>query len=157
MIGTKMVIAAGGFALITGAGLVASMAPDDYPTPVAAAYAAECAGFPAHIVSAITKYYKREGEVDLAGLPPTYQVTNVHIQMAAGTCLTEPGSVSPGASIHLQNAVAFVDQADVAPGALPFYVIGYVGGTRANATYVAMRLPRPEISLAPERPPARIA
>lgn len=160
MIGTKMVIA-GVLAFAASFGLIASMAPavpDDLTDPrMAAAHAAECAGFPPHIVLLIKKYYKPDGEVQLENLPPSYEVKKVQLHVTYGGCRSEEVGPFPTTSLLMLRASAFVDRDDTTPGSLPFYVIARVGGSGADPIFAAIRLPSPEIAVAPALTPSGTA
>lgn len=157
MIGTKMVIA-GVLAFAASFGLIASMAPaapDDLTDPrLAAAHAAECANFPPHMVLLIKKYYNPDGEVQLENLPPSYEVKKVQLHVTYGGCKSEEMGPFPAASLLMPHASAFLDRDDTTPGALPFYVIARVGGSGADPIFAAMRLPSPEIAVAPAPAPS---
>lgn len=159
MIGTKALLV-GALACAASVGAVASIAPaapDDLTDPrMAAAHAADCAGFPAHMVQVIKKYYDPEGEVVLEQLPPTYEVKRVQLHVTYGGCKSEFADTLPTSSVLLTHASGFLDTADKAPGALPFYVVAQVGGTGADPIYLLMRLPAPSMNPEPQRTPGTL-
>lgn len=113
------------------------------PTPinvrVQASMAAYCAGFPAEVVTDVSKRYSVTDVITLRPPAGGYDATVVRVNAVTGICESLPAGRLSGVATH---KAAYAITSNVARDGLSLYVVERLGGgDEYNATFLVLRLP----------------